>query len=178
MFDDVEVVRLRLVVMRELATAKALHAEIVVVADTLGASDSYLRPASQPALQLHTSRGLTVEVISAEQTSQTYLTPPSPPRTAFFFLITPILQLQYGCAPGPNNASIWKTRRCGSKMRFRKPWSRLAADLSPVGEAVYPIAGLGHRIPRTLVVYHGLSERLTVLIEILWLKHVKLFPTL
>ena len=34
--------------------------------------------------------GLTVDVISAEQTSQTYFTPPSPPRVAVFFRITPI----------------------------------------------------------------------------------------
>lgn len=33
---------------------------------------------------------LTVDVMSALQTSQTYLTPPSPPRAAVFFLITPM----------------------------------------------------------------------------------------
>ena len=34
---------------------------------------------------------LTVDVISAEQTSQTYLTPPSPPLAAVFFLMTPMV---------------------------------------------------------------------------------------
>ena len=33
---------------------------------------------------------LTVEVISEEQTSHTYLTPPSVPREAVFFLIRPM----------------------------------------------------------------------------------------
>ncbi len=36
------------------------------------------------------SATLTVEVISAEQTSQTYLTPPSPPLAAVFLRMTPI----------------------------------------------------------------------------------------
>lgn len=34
----------------------------------------------------------TVEVMSAEQESQTYLTPPSPPLAATFFLMTPIFR--------------------------------------------------------------------------------------
>lgn len=34
---------------------------------------------------------LTVDVMSAEQTSQTYLTPPSPPLAAVFFLMTPMV---------------------------------------------------------------------------------------
>lgn len=34
---------------------------------------------------------LTVDVMSAEQTSQTYLTPPSPPLAAVFFLMTPMI---------------------------------------------------------------------------------------
>lgn len=33
----------------------------------------------------------TVDVISAEQTSQTYFTPPSPPLAAIFFRITPMM---------------------------------------------------------------------------------------
>jgi hypothetical protein len=33
----------------------------------------------------------TVDVMSEEQTSQTYLTPPSVPRVPVFFLITPML---------------------------------------------------------------------------------------
>jgi hypothetical protein len=36
---------------------------------------------------------LTVDVISEEHTSQTYLMPPSVPRVPVFFLITPILTL-------------------------------------------------------------------------------------
>jgi hypothetical protein len=36
---------------------------------------------------------LTVEVISDEHTSQTYLMPPSVPRVPVFFLITPIVSL-------------------------------------------------------------------------------------
>jgi hypothetical protein len=36
-------------------------------------------------------KNLTVDVISAEQTSQTYLTPPSPPLAAVFFLMTPMV---------------------------------------------------------------------------------------
>jgi hypothetical protein len=35
----------------------------------------------------------TVDVISAEHTSQTYLMPPSVPRVPVFFLITPMLAL-------------------------------------------------------------------------------------
>lgn len=34
---------------------------------------------------------LTVDVISALQTSHTYFTPPSPPRTAVFLRITPMV---------------------------------------------------------------------------------------
>jgi hypothetical protein len=43
---------------------------------------------------------LTVDVISAEQTSQTYFTPPSPPRVAVFLRITPIAAAYVGFAPG------------------------------------------------------------------------------
>jgi hypothetical protein len=39
-----------------------------------------------------------VEVISAEHTSQTYLTPPSPPRTAVFLRMTPMPCQCYGAA--------------------------------------------------------------------------------
>jgi hypothetical protein len=44
----------------------------------------------------------TVEVISAEQTSQTYLTPPSPPRVEVFLRMTPIASISAssGAAPG------------------------------------------------------------------------------
>lgn len=44
---------------------------------------------------------LTVEVISAEQTSQTYLTPPSVVRVTVFFLMTPIV---------PGYSSKWMRR--------------------------------------------------------------------
>lgn len=37
----------------------------------------------------------TVDVISAEHTSQTYFTPPSPPRAAIFLRITPIAAIGY-----------------------------------------------------------------------------------
>jgi hypothetical protein len=52
---------------------------------------------SGPAQAISTSPKLlisgihTVDVISAEQTSHTYFTPPSPPLAATFFLMTPIL---------------------------------------------------------------------------------------
>lgn len=39
---------------------------------------------------------LTVEVISALQTSQTYLTPPSPPRAAVFLRMTPMVMVCAG----------------------------------------------------------------------------------
>jgi len=35
---------------------------------------------------------LTVDVMSAEQTSQTYFTPPSPPLAAVFFRMTPMFE--------------------------------------------------------------------------------------
>ena len=38
----------------------------------------------------------TVDVISAEQTSQTYFTPPSPPLAAIFFRITPMMPVYGG----------------------------------------------------------------------------------
>ena len=47
---------------------------------------------------------LTVDVISAEQTSQTYLTPPSPPRLATFLRMTPIAP---GYAPPRRTWAIW-----------------------------------------------------------------------
>jgi hypothetical protein len=45
-------------------------------------------------------RELTVEVISAEQTSQTYLTPPSPPLVAVFLRMTPIDSISSASPPG------------------------------------------------------------------------------
>lgn len=44
--------------------------------------------------------GLTVDVISDEQTSHTYLMPPSVPRVPVFFLMTPMMPLY--CVPQPD----------------------------------------------------------------------------
>ena len=48
---------------------------------------------------------LTVDVISAAQTSQMYLTPPSVPLTAVFFLIKPILVT--GVVPAQEGVLAW-----------------------------------------------------------------------
>jgi len=44
----------------------------------------------RPGWRASNGKSLTVDVMSAEQTSQTYLTPPSPPRVPCFFRMTPI----------------------------------------------------------------------------------------
>jgi len=52
---------------------------------------------------------LTVDVISAAQTSQMYLTPPSVPLTAVFFLIRPILVA--GVVPAQEGVIAWGMSR-------------------------------------------------------------------
>lgn len=87
---------------------KAGNAEVVIVASAMGASytdlctscqamklgKSFCSARSPPAHRPgHATEALTVLVISAEHTSQMYLTPPSVPRVIVFFLMTPILTL-------------------------------------------------------------------------------------
>lgn len=50
-------------------------------------------------------RSLTVDVMSAEQTSQMYLRPPSFPLTMFFLLITPISCDDDPLLPGRSSAA-------------------------------------------------------------------------
>lgn len=78
-----------IVVMRRGAIGEALYAKIIV------RTDMTLYPHLTTVSDFNRYSGrrrslLTVDVISAEHESQTYLTPPSPPRVAVFLRITPI----------------------------------------------------------------------------------------
>lgn len=119
--------RLWLVVVARGAFGKAENAEVIFVAGTVGASDSDLDDnnpvsyldscrmkweagagvANWPVQRLPEEEKLTVEVISAEHTSQTYLTPPSPPLAAVFLRMTPMSsRAAVGWAvPAPGSAS-------------------------------------------------------------------------
>jgi hypothetical protein len=86
-------------VPRAFSVGEALYTKIVLIANWSGASDPDLSWRGQIMTQREHNhelwneghlQTLTVDVMSAEQTSQTYLTPPSPPRVAVFFLITPM----------------------------------------------------------------------------------------
>ena len=63
--------------------------------------------------------GRTVEVMSDEQTSQTYLMPPSVPRVPVFFLMTPI-------APTRGGEGAMHVTRPLSRMRGRVRWVGVA----------------------------------------------------
>jgi hypothetical protein len=86
-----------LMVMRGFAIREAEDAEVVFVAGAVSASYPNLQMISID--MLHQGGQLTVDVISAEQTSQTYFTPPSAPRAAVFLRITPIAASPGGYAP-------------------------------------------------------------------------------
>lgn len=58
---------------------------------------------------------LTVDVISDEQTSQTYLMPPSVPRVPVFFLITPIV-------PHQTRAAAAEVRQAADPGETAKVW--------------------------------------------------------
>jgi hypothetical protein len=86
-----------LMVMRGFAIGEAEDAEIVFVAGAVSASYPDLQMISIDTLNRREQ--LTVDVISAEQTSQTYFTPPSAPRAAVFLRMTPIAASPGGYTP-------------------------------------------------------------------------------
>ena len=91
-----------------LAFGETGYAEVVFMADAAGATYPDLSQSSDDARQTSGTRSeLTVEVMSDEQTSHTYFTPPSVPRDAVFFLIRPIASLsptQVGVQVSPGAA--------------------------------------------------------------------------
>jgi len=90
----------RYVVFGGFAIGEAFDAKIVIIASTVSASDANLAGGQHHLRETRrSSRSLTVEVISAEQTSQTYLTPPSAPRAAVFLRITPMVASPAGKGP-------------------------------------------------------------------------------
>lgn len=89
-------------VMR-LSLCKARNAEVEITAGRVGTSNANLMispthvsakpvviPAASTRGTAHMIYKLTVDVMSEEQTSQTYLTPPSPPLVIVFLRMTPI----------------------------------------------------------------------------------------
>ena len=90
-----------LMVMRGIAIGKALYTKIVLIAGTVGTPYSNLEKSAKVANKRVGRRALlTVDVISAEQTSQTYFTPPSLPRVAVFLRMTPMAAIYAASAPG------------------------------------------------------------------------------
>jgi hypothetical protein len=87
------------VVARGFAVGEAWDAEVVLVADFFfcaANTDLRGRWVSMEG-QLGLVAELTVEVMSDEHTSQTYLMPPSVPRVPVFFLMTPMAEVcMYG----------------------------------------------------------------------------------
>lgn len=87
-----------------LRVREAGNAEVVLVTDIAGAAYAhlyYLVPSLsvtaddhfvQGGIRCNVRGGLTVDVMSDEHTSHTYLTPPSVPRDAVFFLIRPMMR--------------------------------------------------------------------------------------
>lgn len=125
------------------AIGKAFYAEVVFVTGAVGTSNAYLlenisalrRTTRVVALSSMScawgSTGLgyatprarysrTVDVISEEQTSQTYFTPPSPPLAAIFFLMTPIVEVasDAGGWRGQDNRGGLRKRRTSLRSRL------------------------------------------------------------
>lgn len=118
-------------VASKLRAREAWDAKVVVVADI--AVDPHLKRGfvSLGALVKNGDwgRGLTVAVMSAEHTSHTYLTPPSVPLMAVFFLITPILAVwmeelwrrsvggRQRCGAGVEAVAVWEGETAGQQAK-------------------------------------------------------------
>lgn len=118
----------RLMLARRFAGGETGYTEVVVLADLFGASDADLGRKSDCRWWMKgRGRTLTVEVMSAEHTSQIYLTPPSVPLTAVFFLMTPMscdaarhgANMFTGQVPQPRNVRPARAKTDGGGGRTR-----------------------------------------------------------